>query len=157
MSYILGISAGYHDGALSVIDSNGSIVFAAHSERYSKVKNDPGISPDMVGEISHLDITTVAYYERPWMHNLQQWRSGQRQWAPWTTKQCVAQHLPRDFLQDRDLRYCSSPHHLSHAAAGFQTSEFDSAAVVVIDAIGELDTISIYRAWYDQGQTKTSK
>jgi carbamoyltransferase len=45
--------------------------------------------------------------------------------------------------------YHSFPHHLSHAAAGFQTSPFESAAVVVIDAIGELDTITIYRAAYD--------
>jgi len=40
-------------------------------------------------------------------------------------------------------------HHLSHAAAGFQTSPYDDATVVVIDAIGEFDTISIWNAWYD--------
>ena len=38
-------------------------------------------------------------------------------------------------------------HHQSHAAAGFQTSPFDDATVVVIDAIGESDTISIYNAY----------
>jgi len=41
-------------------------------------------------------------------------------------------------------------HHLSHAAAGFQTSPYDDATVVVIDAIGEFDTISIYNARYDK-------
>ncbi|MFY8169670.1 MAG: carbamoyltransferase N-terminal domain-containing protein, partial [Candidatus Fonsibacter sp.] len=41
-------------------------------------------------------------------------------------------------------------HHLSHAASGFQTSPYDDATVVVIDAIGEFDTISIYNAWYDK-------
>ena len=40
-------------------------------------------------------------------------------------------------------------HHLSHAAAGFQTSPYDRATVVVIDAIGEWDTISIWGAKYD--------
>jgi carbamoyltransferase len=45
--------------------------------------------------------------------------------------------------------YSSHSHHLSHAAAGFQTSPFDRATVVVIDAIGESDTISIYGAEYD--------
>ena len=39
---------------------------------------------------------------------------------------------------------------MSHAAAGFQTSPYDDATVVVIDAIGEFDTISIYNAWYDK-------
>ena len=41
-------------------------------------------------------------------------------------------------------------HHLSHAAAGFQTSPYDDATVVVIDAIGESDTISIWAAEYDK-------
>jgi carbamoyltransferase len=40
-------------------------------------------------------------------------------------------------------------HHLSHAAGGFQTSPYDRATVVVIDAIGEWDTISIWGAKYD--------
>jgi carbamoyltransferase len=39
---------------------------------------------------------------------------------------------------------------LSHAAAGFQTSPYDDATVVVIDAIGEFDTITIWNAWYDK-------
>jgi carbamoyltransferase len=41
-------------------------------------------------------------------------------------------------------------HHLSHAAAGFQTSPYARATVVVIDAIGEFDTISIWGAEYDK-------
>jgi carbamoyltransferase len=41
-------------------------------------------------------------------------------------------------------------HHLSHAAGGFQTSPYDRATVVVIDAIGEWDTISIWGAEYDR-------
>ena len=43
-----------------------------------------------------------------------------------------------------------NPHHLSHAAAGFQTSPFERATVVVIDAIGEFDTATIYGAEYDR-------
>ncbi len=157
MSHILGISAGYHDGALSVINHSGDIVFAAHSERYSKVKNDSGISPDLIREISNFDIHSVAYYERPWMHNLQQSHSGQRQYGAWTTKGAVQQHLGKDFVQRGNVSYRSFAHHLSHAAAGFQTSAFDRAAVVVIDAIGELDTISIYRAWYDGDRARYKK
>jgi carbamoyltransferase len=38
---------------------------------------------------------------------------------------------------------------LSHAASGFQTSPYDRATVVVIDAVGEWDTISIWGAKYD--------
>jgi carbamoyltransferase len=48
-------------------------------------------------------------------------------------------------------------HHLSHAAAGFQTSPYDDATVVVIDAIGEWDTISIWDAYYKDGQAQYKK
>jgi len=37
-------------------------------------------------------------------------------------------------------------HHLSHAAAGYYTSGFDDALVVVADAIGELESLAVYRA-----------
>jgi carbamoyltransferase len=40
-------------------------------------------------------------------------------------------------------------HHLCHAAAGFQTSPYADATVVVIDAIGEFDTVTIWDATYN--------
>ena len=46
----------------------------------------------------------------------------------------------------------SFSHHKSHAAAGFYTSPFHNANILVVDAIGEWDTTSI---WYgDQGSLK---
>jgi len=152
MSNILGASAGFHDAALSIIDKHGQILFAAHSERYSKQKNDSGLHPDLIRAANGYGFDTVAWYERPWARNLQQWRSGQKNYGPWNNSATIKQYFG-DFYQPR--QHLSFPHHLSHAAAGFQTSPFRSAAVVVIDAIGELDTISIYRAWYDdRGQAQ---
>jgi carbamoyltransferase len=149
MKTILGISAGFHDAAVTVLSDRGDILFAGHSERYSKIKNDPNIHPDLLRECCDFDINDVAFYERPWLHNWQQWRSGQRQYGPWTTGQAIRRHLGA-WYQRAANRERSWPHHLSHAAAGFQTSPFRDAAVVVIDAIGEMDTISIFRAWYDE-------
>ena len=40
LQHILGISAGFHDAAVTLIRNDGEIVFAGHSERYSKKKND---------------------------------------------------------------------------------------------------------------------
>jgi len=148
MTHTLGISAGFHDAAVTVIRSDGEIMFAGHSERYSKVKNDPTIHADLLRECCDYDFHTIAFYERPWMHNYQQWRSAQKLYGPWTTRQAIRQHLG-EWYQHPAAREVSYQHHLSHAAAGFQTSPFDEAAVVVIDAIGEMDTISIFRAWYD--------
>jgi carbamoyltransferase len=52
----------------------------------------------------------------------------------------------------------SHNHHLSHAAAGFQTSPYDQATVVVIDAVGEWDTITIWGAEYNsQGRATYRK
>ena len=147
MKNILGISAGFHDAAISVVSEQGDIMFAGHSERYSKIKNDPGLHPDLLRECCNFYIDEIAFYERPWLHNWQQFVSGQRHWGPWTTGQAIRQHLGD--LHQFGQRQRSWPHHLSHAAAGFQTSPFPEAAVVVIDAIGEMDTISIFRAWYD--------
>lgn len=154
MKHILGLSAGFHDAAATVINSDGDIVFAGHSERYSKIKNDSTLHPDLLKELCQWQYDTVAWYERPWMHNLQQIRSGQYLFGPWTTRGILNQHLGR-WYQHPARKEVSFNHHLSHAAAGFQTSPFDSAVIVVIDAIGELDTISIYHAWYnDRGQAQ---
>jgi len=154
MKHILGISAGFHDAAATVIRSDGEIVFAGHSERYSKKKNDADIAPDLLKELCEWEYDTVAFYERPWMHNIQQIFSGQRNFGPWTTHGALKKHLG-SWYQTPARREVSANHHLSHAAAGFQTSPFERAVVVVIDAIGELDTISIYRAWYDsQGRAQ---
>jgi carbamoyltransferase len=147
---ILGISSGFHDAAVSVVSADGEILFAAHSERYSKIKNDAGLSHDLLKQAADFDIGTVAYYERPIWHNLQMLRSGQRPLGPWSLRGTLKQQL--NSWYDRMIpgsKLDSHAHHLSHAAAGFQTSPFQEAAVIVIDAIGELDTISIYRAWYD--------
>jgi carbamoyltransferase len=148
MKHILGVSAGYHDAAVSVVREDGEIVFAAHSERYSKIKNDPTLSIELVDAAFNFEIDTIAYYERPWMHNLQQLISREHNFTSLSLRDTLRRHLGADRIKGRTLT--AFPHHLSHAAAGFQTSPFREAAVVVIDAIGELDTISIYRAWYDK-------
>ena len=41
---ILGISAGFHDAAASVINIQGDILFVAHRERYSQLKKDADLS-----------------------------------------------------------------------------------------------------------------
>jgi carbamoyltransferase len=152
---ILGISAGFHDAAATVIN-NGEILYAGHAERYSKIKNDPNLHEDMFFELArgrHID--HIAYYETPWKKQLRQLYSGQGiEWSKLTTRQVLRQQLGGYF---REVPVSTHNHHLSHAAAGFQTSTFDRATVVVIDAIGEWDTISIWAAEYVNGQAKYKK
>ena len=151
---ILGISAGFHDAGATVIDREGNILFAGHSERYSKQKNDANISPELLNEIDMSTIDTIAYYERPLVKQLRQWYAGQGiEWRKLTTRQCVEQQLGLDKISNKTLK--SYNHHACHAAAGFQTSPYDRATVVVIDAVGEFETITIWAAEYDsQGYAK---
>ena len=150
---ILGISAGFHDAAATVL-CNGDILFAGHAERYSKQKNDADIHPALLRDALQHSIDHVAYYERPWLKQLRQWYAGQGiEWNKVTLNQVLQQQVPEAML----LLPTTSTHnhHACHAAAGFQTSPYDRATVVVIDAVGEFDTITIWAAEYDKNSHAT--
>ena len=153
---ILGISAGFHDAAATVIN-NGDILFAGHSERYSKQKNDANIHPDLLKDALVYGVDHVAYYERPWLKQLRQWYAGQGlEWDKVTLNQVLQQQVPAAMLSHPTTS--THNHHLCHAAAGFQTSPYDRATVVVVDAVGEFDTITIWAAEYDsKGMAKYRK
>ena len=130
-----GIAAGTHDGSLAVVQGN-EIVFASHSERYSKVKNDPHLHKDLIEEalsFGHPDI--IYWYEDPYKKSLRKLFAGQSD--IWLN--------PKKYLQGYgiDAKIVYGNHHNSHAAAGFATSKFTESAVLVIDAIGEFTTTSI--------------
>jgi len=150
LTHTLGISAGFHDAAIALLRSDGEIVFAGHSERYSKQKNDADISSGLLQELAGYPIDTIAYYERPWIKQLRNLRSGQGiDWSVITLSKVLKKQLGAAFDNWTGTTCCYN-HHLSHAAAGFQTSPYDRATVVVIDAIGEFDTVTIWGAEYDQ-------
>jgi carbamoyltransferase len=152
---ILGISAGFHDAGITLIN-DGEIMFAAHAERYSKIKHDSEINNEMLNEcFDRYGVPQrIAYYERPWLKKTRQLYAGQYQelFKP-NFKHQLEQVWPRENMPD--IKYHG--HHLSHAAAGFQTSPYKDATVVVIDAIGEWDTTSIWHAEYVNGKAKYKK
>ena len=155
---ILGISAGFHDAAATVLDNDGNILFASHSERYSKQKSDANFCSPLIRELENYNpIGTVAYYERPLVKQLRQLYAGQGfEWNKLSVKKLVHNQIGHAKWWDLQ-NYKSYNHHLSHAAAGFQTSPFTKATVVVIDAIGEFETTSIYAAEYVDGKAKYTK
>jgi carbamoyltransferase len=146
MNYI-GISAGFHDAAISIVDDHGNILFAGHSERYSKKKHDKDVCDELLNDaLKHTNSSSIQYhyYERPWLKSLRQLRSGEG--FTWPTWEKI---LGSTYTYIGQPKIHTHGHHLCHAAAGFQTSPFEDATVVVIDAIGEFDTITIWDAWYD--------
>ena len=146
---VLGISSGFHDASVSMID-DGEILFAGHSERYSKIKHDATLNSLILEDaISHGMPNRIAYYERPIIKKTRQLYCGQYKdlLTDWSISNMIKRTAPS--LNLHKLPVDTYNHHLSHAAAGFQTSPFNNATVLVIDAIGEWDTLSIWHAEYD--------
>ncbi|MCJ8276950.1 MAG: hypothetical protein MJK18_08915, partial [Bdellovibrionales bacterium] len=145
---ILGISALSHDASLTLIEE-GEILMASHSERYSRVKNDAYLNDSIVDEMrSFGEPDQIVWYEKPWKKKSRQLYAGQ--WS----EALSFKHLPKKYLKNWDLHKTPltyQDHHESHAAGGFYTSPFDEATVVVIDAIGEWDTVSLWQASADEG------
>ena len=162
----IGVSCGFHDAGVSVVNSEGDILFAGHSERYSKQKHDKDLCPEIIDEaLSHVErneTLSVHYYERPWIKAWRQFKAGQ-ELGPFRFKSIFGSDIYKK-LHDRVTETWRSaymdgwaptiinthPHHKCHAAASFQTSPYDEATVVVIDAIGESDCATIWKAHYNK-------
>jgi carbamoyltransferase len=147
---ILGISSMFHDASVTVIE-DGKILFAGHAERYSKNKNDRFLNKALIRDALKNRVPDyIVYHENSFLKKLRLIRAGnwqalkeptQQQWVndfyPEITHQIIGNEIglvpTRQFL-----------HHETHAAAGVLTSTFDECAVVVLDAIGEFDTASIW-------------
>src|SRR6516164_7773145 len=75
---VFGVSAFHHDAALAVVRGR-DILFAAHSERYSRVKNDPNLGQALVDAavgVAGLP-DEIVFYERPLLSRLRMLFSGQ--------------------------------------------------------------------------------
>lgn len=145
---VWGISANSHDAAIAVFVDN-ELVYASHSERYSRKKNDGNLDLSMVEELKSKfgEPNMVVWYERPFVKTIRQLSAGQG----WLWKENNVKKYLKKYNITCPITY--KWHHESHAAAGYYTSGFGQATVVVIDAIGEYDTLSV---WLGQGN-KLSK
>lgn len=133
-----GISANSHNAALAVFD-NDKLVFASESERFSGLKNDAHLNRRLVSHAKQFgEPSRVYWYEKPLLKTIRQFSAGQG----WNRlENNVEIYLAR---HDIDAPVSYTGHHHSHAAAGYYTSKFDEACVVVIDAIGEFEATSIW-------------
>jgi len=83
----------------------------------------------------------IFWYERPWVKKARQVYAGQYNTA------LDMSVLPKRYLNKIKLHYAPvkyTPHHASHAAAGYYTSPFNHCVVVVLDAIGEFECATIW-------------
>jgi carbamoyltransferase len=133
---ILGVNETSHDASLSLI-KDGEILFAGHSERYSKQKNDWYINDSLVKDaLSYGVPDRIAYYEKPLLKASRLFlKGGAGDWRP----RFDLPGVPRK----------SFSHHYSHACAGYYTSKFTDAVIVVLDSMGEYNTSTI---WTGKGE-----
>ena len=147
---ILGISGALnHDAAVAVVEDS-SILYASHTERYSKKKNDAMLNYDIVSEVLRYGYPdAIAWYERPVRKKFRQALAGQWDLA------LDMNELPRRYIDENFPRLKGLPikyqsHHYTHAASGYFTSKYQDAAVVVIDSMGEFETLTIWDAQGDR-------
>ena len=164
---ILGISAYYHDSAAALI-VDGKVVAAICEERLSRIKHDSSFPQKAIAfcveesGLTYSDIDYIVFYEKPFrkferilMSHIHHAPKGLRTFVKsmpiWlkerlNMKTTISKSLNEIFNVKRvwDIRFID--HHLSHAAMAYYTSPFEKAAVLVVDAVGENATTSIYKA-----------
>ncbi len=154
-TYILGISAFYHDSAACLL-RDGEIVAAAQEERFTRKKGDASFPERAVdyclrhGGISAQDLAFVGFYDKPLLkfeRILETYlgvaprglRSFLQAGPLWIKDKLFIDKQIHDALEyDGDVLY--SEHHESHAASAFFPSPFEEAAILTMDGVGEWAT-----------------
>jgi len=129
---IWGVSSESHNASLSVLVDD-TLIFASESERFSGIKNDPHLNDNILNyalEFGKPEL--ICWYENPYKKTLRQVFSGQG----------LIQNVKK--YVDVPIKYYD--HHYTHACAGYFTSKFQECCVVVVDAIGEFQTLTIWEA-----------
>jgi carbamoyltransferase len=159
-TFILGLSAFYHDSAAALV-VDGEIIAAAQEERFTRKKHDlnfPKQAADYClreAGIQPEDLEYVVFYEKPLL-KFERLLETYLAFAPLGVRSFLMAmplwlktklHLPREIRSSLDGRY-SKPivftgHHEAHAASAFFASPFEEAAILTMDGVGEWDTASI--------------
>jgi carbamoyltransferase len=129
-----GVNALNHGSSLAVF-KDGKLV----SNIFGKEDELP--TSDITEALHHGAPDRIFWYERPWVKKARQLYAGQYNTA------MDMSVLPKRYLNKIRVRYAPityTPHHASHAAAGYYTSPFNHCAIVVLDAIGEFECATIW-------------
>ncbi len=158
MTYVLGVSAYYHDSAAALV-RDGEILAAAQEERFSRKKHDPRFPRRAInyclGEafIDPAELEAVVFYDNPlqtidrvFKNALTVAPAGRVQFA----SACGTLLGSKASIQT-DLETCLgevprllvTPHHMAHAASCYYPSPFARAAILTVDGVGEWATCTL--------------
>ena len=169
-TYVLGISAYYHDSAACLL-RDGEIVAAASEERFTRKKGDAAF-PDQAARyclreagITLSQVAAVGFYDKPLLKferiletylgvAPRGFRSFLKAGPLWVKEKLFTDRELRDALGYLDKPDAADPdpyegellyaeHHESHAASAFFPSPFENAAILTMDGVGEWATASI--------------
>jgi len=153
--YILGLSCFYHDSAAALL-KDGELIAAAQEERFTRKKHDPSFPENAArfclnfAGISAKELSYVAFYEKPLLkfdrivtsyaatfpRSLRAFMLAMPVWLK--EKLWMKELIKKKLGYEGEILF--SEHHLSHAASSFLVSEFEQAAILTADAVGEWAT-----------------
>ena len=165
MTYILGISAFYHDSAATLV-KNGEIISAVQEERFTRVKHDSSFPINSIKflikeqNIKISDVNYIVFYEKPFL-KFERLLETYLAFAPkgfksfkiaipiWLReklfqKKFIINSIAKSFPEfDKKSEIFFSEHHLSHAASAYYPSPFEEALILTADGVGEWTTTSV--------------
>lgn len=157
-TYILGVSAFYHDSAAALI-RDGDIIAAGSEERFTRKKGDSDFPRRAVdfclkqAGIGIKDLSYVGFYDKPLL-KFERILETYLGVAPkgfgsflkagplWIKEKLYQDKMLRDALDGWEGPLLYAEHHESHAASAFFPSPFREAAILTMDGVGEWTTTS---------------
>lgn len=137
-----GVVALNHDAALAVLIDDELAFFKKASE-YSKIPNDFFLNYELVSDALKVAAPDrIGFFENPYLKKYRQLISGQIKLA-FDFDLLPKTYLKRIGFSNTPIEYHS--HHKSHVAYAKYALGLGEAVYLVADAIGEMDTVSV---WY---------
>ena len=159
-TYILGLSAFYHDSAAALLQ-DGTIVAAAQEERFTREKGDARFPSRAIAyclkeaAVGLDEVDYVVFYEKPLVkferlletylafvpHGFESFQRAFPRWAKHKLR--LPEYIRAELGETFHGKLLFTNHHEAHAASAFFPSPFDEAAILILDAVGEWSTSSL--------------
>lgn len=174
---ILGISAYYHDSSAALIVDN-TIVAAAQEERFTRIKHDNSFPINACrfclerASLKLPEIDAIVFYEKPFLKferllvsyittfpkSYNMFIKTMPIWLKdkLNMRRNIRKVLKAEFgFAPSNIKFVE--HHLAHAALAYCASGFESADIIVVDAVGEWATTSIFKAYQNMIEVVSEK
>jgi carbamoyltransferase len=164
MTYILGLSAYYHDSSAALI-KDGEVICAVQEERFTRIKHDSDFPTECVRyilknfKIELSEIEFVTFYDKPFLKFERlietyvatapyAYSSFNKAIPIWLKEKLFLKSVIKERLQEFDNEFSDkkikfAEHHVSHAASAFYPSPFKEAIILTMDGVGEWASASV--------------